>query len=74
MSAAACLKSNPKTTRFPMASPGTPATASGPPEVAYAIGDEYEPQLPISIKTFFGIGQIAEGVKNTGFTTFLLFY
>ncbi len=32
------------------------------------------PKLPISIKTYFGIGQIAEGVKNTGFTTFLLFY
>jgi GPH family glycoside/pentoside/hexuronide:cation symporter len=31
-------------------------------------------RLPISIKTFFGVGQIAEGVKNTGFTTFLLFY
>ncbi len=31
-------------------------------------------RLPISLKTFFGIGQIAEGVKNTGFTTFLLFY
>ena len=31
-------------------------------------------RLPISIKTAFGIGQIAEGVKNTGFTTFLLFY
>ncbi len=32
------------------------------------------PRLPISIKTFFGMGQIAEGIKNTGFTTFLLFY
>ena len=31
-------------------------------------------RLPISIKTSFGVGQIAEGVKNTGFTTFLLFY
>jgi len=30
--------------------------------------------LPISLKTFFGLGQIAEGVKYTGFTTFLLFY
>ncbi len=32
------------------------------------------PRLPISLKTYFGIGQIAEGIKNTGFTTFLLFY
>jgi GPH family glycoside/pentoside/hexuronide:cation symporter len=32
------------------------------------------PRLPISLKTFFGVGQIAEGVKNTAFTTFLLFY
>lgn len=31
-------------------------------------------RLPVSIKTLFGVGQIAEGVKNTGFTTFLLFY
>ncbi|HIF93409.1 MAG TPA: hypothetical protein EYQ60_09830 [Myxococcales bacterium] len=31
-------------------------------------------KLPVSLKTYFGIGQIAEGVKNTGFTTFLLFY
>ena len=31
-------------------------------------------KLPVSLKTLFGVGQIAEGVKNTGFTTFLLFY
>jgi Na+/melibiose symporter-like transporter len=31
-------------------------------------------RLPISTKTYFGVGQIAEGVKNTAFTTFLLFY
>jgi Na+/melibiose symporter-like transporter len=31
-------------------------------------------KLPVSLKTYYGIGQIAEGVKNTGFTTFLLFY
>lgn len=31
-------------------------------------------KLPVSIKTYFGVGQVAEGVKNTGFTTFLLFY
>jgi GPH family glycoside/pentoside/hexuronide:cation symporter len=30
--------------------------------------------LPVSLKTLFGVGQIAEGVKNTGFTIFLLFY
>ena len=32
------------------------------------------PRLPLPLKTFFGVGQIAEGVKNTAFTTFLLFY
>lgn len=32
------------------------------------------PRLPISQKTLYGMGQIAEGIKNTGFTTFLLFY
>ena len=31
-------------------------------------------RLPIATKTYFGVGQIAEGVKNTAFTTFLLFY
>ena len=31
-------------------------------------------RLPVSLKTYFGVGQVAEGVKNTGFTTFLLFY
>jgi len=30
--------------------------------------------LPISTKALYGSGQIAEGIKNTGFTTFLLFY
>lgn len=32
------------------------------------------PRLPVPLKTFFGLGQLAEGIKNTAFTTFLLFY
>ena len=31
-------------------------------------------KLPLRTKVAFGVGQIAEGVKNTGFATFLLIY
>ncbi|MBX3026811.1 MFS transporter [bacterium] len=31
-------------------------------------------RLPIHIKLSYGIGQVAEGVKNTAFSVFLLFY
>ena len=31
-------------------------------------------KLPSRTKFAFGIGQVAEGVKNTGFATFLLIY
>ena len=31
-------------------------------------------KLPLRTKFAFGIGQVAEGVKNTGFATFLLIY
>jgi GPH family glycoside/pentoside/hexuronide:cation symporter len=30
--------------------------------------------LPIRLKLFWGIGQIGEGVKNSAFNSFLLFY
>ena len=31
-------------------------------------------RLPLSVKLFFGFGQAAEGIKNFGFSIFLLFY
>ena len=31
-------------------------------------------KLPLRTKVAFGVGQVAEGVKNTGFATFLLIY
>lgn len=30
--------------------------------------------LPVSTKVYYGVGQVAEGVKNTAFSIFLLFY
>ena len=31
-------------------------------------------RVPLRTKTWYGLGQAAEGVKNTSFSTFLLFY
>jgi len=31
-------------------------------------------KLPVSTKLFWGIGQVGEGVKNSAFNSFLLFY
>lgn len=45
--------------------------------MASAIQNEVEPiskPLPIKLKVFWGIGQIGEGVKNSAFNSFLLFY
>ena len=33
-----------------------------------------QPRVPLSTKLFFGSGSVAEGVKNTAFNVFLLFY
>lgn len=32
------------------------------------------PTLPVSTKLAYGVGQLAEGIKNTAFSVFLLFY
>ena len=32
------------------------------------------PLVPVRTKVAFGVGQLAEGVKNTAFNTILLFY
>jgi GPH family glycoside/pentoside/hexuronide:cation symporter len=45
-----------------------------PYAIAWAPLTTASTRLPIPLKTFFGVGQIAEGVKNTAFTGFLLFY
>jgi len=37
-------------------------------------GTQGRPGLPFHIKLFFGVGQIAEGLKNRTFETFLFFY
>ncbi|MYE84414.1 MAG: sodium:melibiose symporter, partial [Gammaproteobacteria bacterium] len=39
--------------------------------------DQHNPNdriVPFSSKLAFGVGQFAEGLKNTGFSLFILFY
>jgi Na+/melibiose symporter-like transporter len=38
------------------------------------VGDGSQPRVPLSTKLLFGSGSVAEGVKNTAFNVFLLFY
>jgi Na+/melibiose symporter-like transporter len=38
------------------------------------VGGGSQPRVPLSTKLFFGSGSVAEGVKNTVFNVFLLFY
>jgi Na+/melibiose symporter-like transporter len=38
------------------------------------LDDGSQPRVPLTTKLLYGSGSVAEGVKNTAFNVFLLFY
>ena len=47
---------------------------NAPEAGAHAPGNSREERLPFSTRCSYGLGSVAEGIKNTSFSTFLLFY